>query len=220
MKTKFEFLSGEYKFEVLRPAPDNTNSILISWKNECVIFDAWGRADEWEKHLSARGLKLHAIYTTHGHFDHIGAAPILAARFNIPWYLNHNDMMLMSMLNPMLEYFKLSPVPDDCVPPIDLPAGEFEILPGLWTNVILTPGHSAGGVAFHFAKQGVLIIGDTIFQDSVGRYDLPGANKSELFDSIARIYNMNLPDDTVVIHGHGMDTTIGYLKRNNRYFTA
>jgi glyoxylase-like metal-dependent hydrolase (beta-lactamase superfamily II) len=203
--------------------PENTNSILVSNGADCVIFDAWGRVCDWENLLANRGLKLTAIYSTHGHSDHISAAPGLAQMLNIPWYLNHRDLNVDGVDfvlwgNGLLKYLQVPEIPDDYKRPLDLAAGRREVLPGAMAEITNSPGHSAGGMAFYFPDQRVLIIGDTLFQDCVGRYDLPGANKDELFKSIARIYDMNLPDDTKVFHGHGMETTIGWLKENNRYF--
>ena len=87
-------------------------------------------------------------------------------------------------------------------------------------DIIETPGHTPGGVAYHFPDEQVIIIGDTIFQDNIGRYDLPGGDAKMLFQSISNIYNMNLPAQTGVIHGHGMDTNIDWLAHNNPYFKS
>ena len=62
--------------------------------------------------------------------------------------------------------------------------------------------------------------GDTLFADSYGRYDFPGGNYDELMQSIRNLYNLDLDDETYVVHGHGMDTTIGWLKKHNPYFKA
>ena len=81
------------------------------------------------------------------------------------------------------------------------------------------PGHTRGGVGYYFPDDGILIVGDTLFQASYGRVDFPGGNASDLTASIAKVYDMNMADTTVVLHGHGMHTTIGWLKQNNPYFT-
>ena len=207
-------------------APSNTNSVLLVSGSDCVIFDAWGFVDDWQELLSDRGLNLHAIYSTHGHGDHVSAAPELAGRLGIDWYLSHHDFDLfnattadgLSAGNALLKYFEMPEIPDNCKQPIDLHAGEIEVVPGQIATIIETPGHSSGGISFYFPAEKVLIIGDTIFQDCIGRYDLPGADLGDLRKSISKIYNMNLPDDTMVIHGHGIDTTIGWLRKNNPYF--
>lgn len=198
--------------------PINTNSVLLSVGNDCVIFDAWGSSSDWEKLLSERKLNLTAIYSTHGHSDHISAAPELAQKFNIPWYLNHNDLPLISWGNELLKYFQLPEIVD-YKSPENITAGFYEIL-GLPVQIIELPGHSLGGIGFYFESEKILIIGDTVFSDSIGRYDLPGGNLQTLKNSIGKIYNMNLPNDTIVVSGHGTPTTIGKLKTENYYFKS
>lgn len=210
----------DLKVEVLQMHPQTTNSIVISSGNDCIVFDAWGNTDDWDRFLTSNNLHLYAIYSTHGHFDHISAAPALAKRHSIPWHLNHRDLSLIPWGNQALQNMDMAPIPDDYDMPIDLPTGELEVLPGLFANVIEIPGHSAGGVAFLFLEQNLLLIGDTLFQESIGRYDLPGASATALQHSIMKIYDMNLSDNMVVIHGHGADSTIGDLKQNNPYFNG
>ena len=197
--------------------PINTNSVLLSVGSDCVIFDAWGRAGDWEELLKKRKMNLCAIYSTHGHSDHISAAPELSEKLDIPWYMSHFDIPLIEWGNPLLEYFEMPKIKSDYKHPRDLPAGIYDIL-GLLVTVIDLPGHSRGGVGFYFESEKMLIVGDTIFADSIGRYDLPGANLSELKNSISKIYDMNLSDDTVVVPGHGAHITIGDLKKQNPYF--
>ena len=204
------------KFEILTMAPENTNSVLMTAGTDAVIFDAWGRADAWDELLRSRGLTLHAIYTTHGHPDHMSAAPKLAARHRVPWYLNPADRPLISWGNELLDYFGL-PAIDPTTETVDLPYGQFELLPGVWADVIACPGHSAGGVAFYFRDAGIMIIGDTLFPNGVGRWDLPGGDEQTLRATIARLVDMNLPDETFVIPGHGFGCTWGEMRHTNPY---
>ncbi len=206
------------KFELLQMPPQNTQSVLATVGDECVIFDPWGHADDWIKILDGRGLKLRAIYATHGHPDHIACAPVLAKKYGVPWYLHSGDFRLVGWGNDLLEYFGLPKISVDDVRPTALDLKSTEILPGLVMGIIETPGHTPGGVAYHFPDEKILLIGDTLFQDSFGRYDLPGGDKDILFQSIKNVYNLNLPADTEVIHGHGMATTIDWLVENNPYF--
>ncbi len=203
------------KFEILTIPPENTNSVLMTVGNDAVIFDPWGHGDDWAKLLGERGLGLRAIYTTHGHGDHIAAAPALAMRYNVPWYLNAADAPLIKWSEGLLEYFGLPSI--DKNTSTHLPAGQFEILPGAWADVISVPGHSAGGMAFYFRDSGILIIGDTLFATGVGRTDLPGGNQTALTETITRLMNMNFPDETFVIPGHGYASTWGEMRRVNPY---
>lgn len=205
-------------FEVLHMPPENTNSVLVTRGNDAVIFDAWGQVADWEKLLAARGLRLRAIYSTHGHGDHIAAAPMLAEKYNIPWFLNSEDDVLISWSNNLLKYFGLPEIENDYRRPTDLESGTIEILPGAFADVIESPGHTPGGVMYYFPEFGILLTGDTLFRDSCGRYDLPGGDANALMQSISKLYEMNLPDETYVVHGHGVDSTIGMMKTENPYF--
>lgn len=205
-------------FEVLHMPPENTNSVLVTRGNDAVIFDAWGRVADWEKLLTARGLRLRAIYSTHGHGDHIAAAPILAEKYNIPWFLNSEDDVLISWSNNLLKYFGLPEIENNYRRPTDLESGTLEILPGVFADVIESPGHTPGGVMYYFPDFGILLTGDTLFRDSCGRYDLPGGDANALMQSVSKLYEMNLPNETYVVHGHGMDSTISQLKSENPYF--
>lgn len=212
--------NNEPKFEVIHMNPQNTNSLLVSVGSDAVIFDAWGTAQDWEKVLTDRNLKLRAVFSTHGHSDHISAAPELARKYGIPWYLNHKDEDLIMWGNPLLDYFEMPHIDPDYKAPEDLHEGVLNILPGIDMQVIETPGHSAGGVSFYFQDYGILLTGDTLFRDSFGRYDLPGGSATDLKKSILKIYEMNLPDETYVMHGHGVDSTIEILKHKNPYFVG
>ena len=208
----------EPKFEILHMSPENTNSVLVTVGDEAVIFDAWGNALDWEKLLESRGLRLRAIYSTHGHGDHISAAPSLAEKYNVPWFLNSEDNVLIRWSNNLLKYFGLPLIEGNYRQPTDLDAGEKMIFPGVFAEVIETPGHTPGGVTYYFPDFGVLLTGDTLFRDSFGRYDLPGGDANAIMQSISKLYEMNFPEETFVVHGHGIDSTIGILKKENPYF--
>ncbi len=208
------------KFEILQMPPRNTNSLLVSVGADAVIFDAWGKASDWEKVLSERGLNLRAIYATHGHPDHISAAPALAKAFNIDWFLNEKDNFLIGWGNGLLDMFNIPQIPSDYKKPKNLPVGTIEVLPGIKMEIMASPGHTPGGLMLYFPKYNVLMVGDTLFQESYGNTSFPGGDEKQLFESIKNLYKKNLPDGTWVVHGHGMETSIGWLKQNNPFFKA
>ncbi|MBQ8686509.1 MAG: MBL fold metallo-hydrolase [Alphaproteobacteria bacterium] len=205
-------------FEIIRMPPENTQSVLLTVGDSCVIFDPWGRSEDWIRILDERKLKLQSIYATHGHPDHISAAPSLARHYNVPWYLHSGDFRLVGWGNGLLEYFGLPKISLSDIRPTTLDLSPTVVLPDVKMNIVETPGHTPGGVAYYFPDEKIMLIGDTLFQESYGRCDLPGGDEKMLFQSIANIYNMNLPGETMVVHGHGMDTTIDWLRKNNPYF--
>lgn len=212
--------NNDVKFEVLHLPPMNTNSLLVSVGRDAVIFDAWGKAADWEKVLLGRGLKLQAIYSTHGHPDHISAAPALARAFNIDWFLSDKDNYLIGWGNELLDMFGIPHIHDDYKKPINLLPATVEVLPGIKMEIMASPGHTPGGLMFYFPDYKILLTGDTLFAESFGRYDFPGGSAEQLQKSIRNLYNKNLSDETYVVHGHGMDTTIEWLKQHNQFFIA
>lgn len=210
----------ENKFEILHMPPENTNSVLVTRGDDAVIFDPWGRADDWLRLLESRGLTLRAIYATHGHPDHICAAPEIARRKNVPFYLAVDDHNLIGWGNELLDFFGIARVCAHCANPTDLPPGLHTVLNDIPMHVIASPGHTVGGRMFYFPNEHILLTGDTIFSDGIGRYDFPGGNRAQLMNSISNLYDMHLPDDTYVVHGHGIDSTIGRLGETNPYFKS
>lgn len=198
--------------------PENTVSVLVSNGNDCVLFDPWGNAADWVNLLAQRKLKPQAIYSTHGHPDHISAAPDLAQHFEVPWYLHSDDFYLIGWGNDLLNYFGLKSIDKNTARPVALDVLQKRMLNDLDVQIIETPGHTPGGVMYYFPNERVLMAGDTVFQNSIGRYDLPRGNLQDLQQAVAKVCRLNLPDDTCVIHGHGEPTNIGYLRKNNPFF--
>ena len=214
------------RFEIIKmPPPDtDTCSVLVSSGGLATIFDPWGPTDDWVKLLRERNLKLHALYCTHGHFDHILAVPDLAA-MGVPWYMHPDDNPVIEWSNGIFRRYGAKTIDLQKIPPVPLTPGIMEVLPGLPAEVIHLPGHSAGGVAFYFdsiARDNakavpLLIIGDTLFQDSFGRTDVITGSDCAMKESLHKLAARDFPPETVVIHGHGMDTTIEWLCENNPF---
>ena len=147
------------------------------------------------------------ILLTHAHVDHIGAVRDVAKTLGITKiYVHKNDVSLYeSPNNNLLPYI---PTAEDLPKISDVPSNDFEI--------IETPGHSQGGVCFYFKQIPAVFVGDTIFNNSVGRSDLPGGNHDQLIASIKNKL-MTLPDDLKLYPGHGQPTTVGSEKKFNPY---
>jgi len=179
------------------------------------VFDAGGDAQRILDTSSAMGLKITGIVQTHAHLDHILASGQVHEATTAPVWLHPADRFLWDGAEQQCQIWGLpySPLPE---PAHELEHGQ-ELQFGC--QCIHTPGHTPGSVSFYFRNEKLLIAGDTLFQGSVGRTDLPGGNPAQLKSSIQeRLYVLD--DSTVVITGHGPQTRVGQEKRFNAFVRA
>ncbi len=165
--------------------------------------------------LAKHGLRVTGIVITHAHIDHIGGAQKLKNVTGAPVYMNENDSELSAML-PMQAAWLGTETPEN--PGIDTPArdGDSITIGATAFHVLHTPGHTQGSISLYIPDEHKLVAGDTLFRDSVGRTDLPGGDSKQIIRSIKGKL-LTLPEDTVVIPGHGGNTTIGREKRLNPF---
>ena len=204
-------------------SPKFTNSVLIDNGADAAIFDPWGHVADWEKLLKERGLTLRAIYCTHGHPDHIAAAPALSAATGAPWRLAAADFPQVELCRGHISPYGLPEIDAALPRPEELPAGKTEILPGLSAEVIATPGHTPGGLCFYFdAADGrrFLVSGDTLFYNTVGRTDFPGGNESDMRASVRLLREYGFPGDTMVIPGHGRTGSFSEAEKSNKFLQS
>ena len=161
--------------------------------------------------LAQKGLEPAGILLTHAHFDHISAIPALqAAHPELPVYVHPADTpMFGHPLNQCGAEYPSVGTPRNLRDATALA----DDLPG--AAVIHTPGHTPGGVCYHFPAEKLLLSGDTLFAGSCGRTDFPGGSMSRMMDSLRRL--AALPGDTLVIPGHDMFTTIARERDGNPY---
>jgi glyoxylase-like metal-dependent hydrolase (beta-lactamase superfamily II) len=163
--------------------------------------------------VKKHGLTVKAIVVTHAHLDHIGGAQKIKQATGAPVYMNQNDTDLQKMLDVQAAWLGMEPVEPVS---IDVPAKEGDrLLVGLTEfHILETPGHTRGSISLWIPGEGKLIAGDTLFRDSIGRTDLPGGDGRKILESIhGKI--LTLPDETLVIPGHGETTTVGRERRFN-----
>lgn len=160
-------------------------------------------------------IEIEAIIATHGHIDHIDGVNKVKQKFDVQFYANNLDMELIQSVQMQARMFGV-PDPGEVIPDRNLPLnGEIQIA-GLTLELFHTPGHSKGSVSIKIDD--VLFSGDTLFNFSIGRTDLPGGNYEELITSIRnRIFV--LPDNTRVLSGHGPETTVGREKQMNPFLS-
>jgi len=160
-------------------------------------------------------IEIEAIIATHGHIDHIDGVNKVKQKFDVQFYANNLDMELIQSVQMQARMFGV-PDPGEVIPDRNLPLnGEIQMA-GLTLELFHTPGHSKGSVSIKIDD--VLFSGDTLFNFSIGRTDLPGGNYEELITSIRnRIFV--LPDNTRVLSGHGPETTVGREKQMNPFLS-
>jgi len=180
---------------------------------ECAIVDPGAEAQKIFHLITKKSLNPVVLLNTHGHIDHIGANKDIKERFNIPLCIHALDKsMLENVQQSELSFFlgaKESPSPDKYLEDGDMvKLGKFSL------QVIHTPGHSPGGVSF--LGDGFILSGDTLFYGGVGRADLPGGSWDELERSIKNKI-LTLPDETIVLPGHGPTTSVGQERNLNPF---
>lgn len=194
-----------------------TNCSVVSQTDtkEAIVFDPADRADLIEQYLKSNDLVCKAILLTHGHFDHILAARELAAITGAAIYAQEEEAVLLA--NPSLNLsIKFYGKECSLTPDILLKDEQRLEIAGFRIQVIHTPGHTQGGACYHFIDHGVLISGDTLFFEEIGRADLPTGDFTTLVESI-KTKLMLLEDSVVAYPGHGPSTTIGHERVNNSY---
>ena len=205
------------KIEKMPLGPVVTNCFVIADDDcdDCVVIDPAWDAPEILGRVSARGWKLRAIWLTHAHFDHFGGvAGIMQQHPGLPLGLHRLDLPMYRAGGGVQAWG----IPVDCShePTLWWEQTESVRLGRFQFSVMFVPGHSPGHVAFYHAESDSLFGGDVLFQQGIGRTDLPGGDHAELLSSI-RTHFLPLPEDTMVYCGHGDDTTIGVEKRANPF---
>lgn len=191
----------------------------LLWDDEtrdAVLVDVGGDAEHLLAEVDKRSLKLNAIWLTHGHLDHAGGVPMLLERQSVPVIGPHPDdqFLLDALPETTASYgFPVCPV---FAPTRWLHDGDTLSVGQFTFQVLHIPGHTPGQVVFYCAAAKLLLAGDVLFYESIGRTDFPRGNHQDLLDNI-RNKLFRLPNDTLVIPGHARTTTIGHEKQFNPY---
>ena len=182
---------------------------------DAIVIDPGDNIEDVLAILEKHSLRVKAIVITHAHIDHIGGAAKLKAATGAPVLMNANDQELYDHLDVQASWLGMEPPARTA---IDGPARDGDVLtlgPAEF-RVLHTPGHTQGSISLWIPAENKLIAGDTLFRDSIGRTDLPGGNPRQILRSIAGQL-LRLPEETVVIPGHGTNTTIGREKERNPF---
>lgn len=179
---------------------------------ETVIIDPADNTNTIVRTIEEKQLNPKAVFLTHGHFDHILAAREICDAYQIPCYAHKDEVELAKDTQLNLSASFMGPFALN----VDEAFSDNEEvdIAGIHFKVLHTPGHTQGSCCYYLEDEGILISGDTIFEESVGRTDFPTGNAKKLLSSIKeRIFT--LPGETKIYPGHGNETTVAYEKIHN-----
>ena len=198
----------------------NTYVVYDSEDKEAAIIDpGMSRGEEFdamEKFIVRENLTVTHLINTHLHIDHAIADKWVAEKYGLPVEGHDEDRTLGLILNQQAQRFGIRGIDAKIEIGKTLKEGdEIKIGKGM-LKVLHVPGHSPGSIALYDKSDGWVIVGDTLFEGSIGRTDLMGGSHAQLIKAINDKL-LTLPADTVVYPGHGNPTTIGYESENNPY---
>lgn len=191
-----------------------TNCYILQSDTAAVIVDPGDEPERIVRFVRDIKVKPSQIVATHTHFDHVLGVETVRARLNIPFLIHHDDLAMLESVQSRVRQFMGFEVPPP--PKVDryLKDGDSVKVGDETIQVLHTPGHSPGSISL--AGKGYVLTGDALFNQSIGRTDLPGGDLKTLVLSI-RERLFTLDDNTTVYPGHGPETTIGDEKLANPF---
>ena len=191
-----------------------TNCYIIQSDSTALVIDPGDEPGRILRFLSDIAVKPSRIIATHTHFDHVLGVEAIRNELKIPFLIHRDDLSMLESMQSRVRQFMGFRVPPP--PKVDqfLTDGESIALGQDTVKVIHTPGHSPGSISL--AGRGYVLTGDALFNQSIGRTDLPGGDLGTLIRSITdRLFRLD--DDTIVYPGHGPETSIGDEKLANPF---
>ncbi len=192
--------------------PLETNCYVLSspTASSALVVDPGDDGARIARELHDRSLRLGAVLLTHAHIDHVAGLPdVLRDAGPAPVYLHEGDLPLWDHMAAQAEFLGV-PTPRLPGAPLPLSHGQVFAHGGFTLEVIHGPGHSPGSVFVLVRGEAVVLSGDTVFREGVGRTDLWGGSSEALLATLQRI--LTLPDDKLLLPGHGEPTTLGQFR--------
>ncbi len=200
------------------PFHENTY-VLYNENKEAIIIDPGmyelNEFDTFFKYLSDLDIKPMLLLNTHTHIDHIFGNAAVVMKYKVPLAFHELDLPVFDHQLSARAMYNLTFVPSPA-PDYYLKENELVTLGSDTLQIFLCPGHSPGSVCFYHKEQQFVISGDVLFQQNIGRSDLPGGDYDTLVNSI-HTQLFTLPDEVTVYSGHGPKTSIGFEKMNNPF---
>ena len=203
------------------PFQENTY-VLFDETSECVIIDP-GCYDERERQelagfIEKKGLKPVRLLNTHCHIDHVLGNSFIASKYGLKLEIHKDDLFLLHNLKPQATMFGVR-AEESPEPEVFLNEGDQVKFGDSTLDILFTPGHSPGSITFYNKEEKLAIVGDVLFNLSIGRTDLPGGDMDILLHSITKKL-LPLGDDVRVYAGHMDPTTIGFERKNNPFLVT
>ena len=203
--------------EILPVGPLQCNCSIVGDENsrEAIVIDPGDDIEAIMEIVARHGLQVKQIVVTHAHIDHVGGAMKIKQRTGAPILLNQNDSALLRMLDTQAQWLGMRP-PGKVAIDQSITSGDSVKAGAVEGKVLHTPGHTEGSICLYFEPEKRLVAGDTLFAGSIGRTDLPGGSYDKIIRSLHESV-LALPDETVVVPGHGELTTIGEERESNPF---
>jgi len=206
--------------EIIPVGPLQCNCSIIGDETtrEAMVIDPGDDIEDIQTVISEHNLQVKQVIITHAHIDHVGGAMKLRAATGAPILLNQNDHALLKMLDEQAAWIGV-PKPGKVEIDRSITNGETVAAGSHIAQILHTPGHTEGSICLYFTAEKKLVSGDTLFAGTIGRTDLPGGSMEKILRSVHDLAS-SLPEDTVVIPGHGPLTTIGEEKESNPFLVS
>jgi len=203
--------------EILPVGPLQCNCSVVGDETtrEAMVIDPGDDIEDVLALVRKHNLQVKQIVITHAHIDHVGGAMKLKAVTGAPILLTENDYELLKMLARQAAWLGMR-APGHVTIDASVKQADTVQAGSLAADVLHTPGHTEGSICLYFSTEKKLIAGDTLFAGSIGRTDLPGGSMKKIIQSLHGKL-LALPDETVVVPGHGPVTTIGEERQSNPF---
>ncbi|MCC9136328.1 MBL fold metallo-hydrolase [Pontibacter silvestris] len=200
------------------PFQENTY-LLHDDTNECIVVDPGcyeqHEREQLKKYIEDNSLKVTRLLNTHCHIDHVLGNKFVAATCKVGLEIHPEDEQTLRSVQVYAPAYGF-PLYQEELPASFLKEGDVVKFGNTKLQIFFTPGHAPGHVVFYNEQEKIVVGGDVLFKNSIGRTDLPGGDFDTLIKSI-RTKLFTLPDEVTVYPGHGPETTIGYEKKYNPF---